>query len=179
MSKDLEVAGRYANALFQVAQDKDLVDVFSEELTELKAALKANEDFVKLLENPTFTTEQKKNLASAVFEKINPTLRDFIYLLIDHSREDYLSVIADVYQKRVNDLNGVADADVYSVVPLSEQELTALSRVFATKMNKTKLNIQNHIDKSLLGGVKVVIGTRIYDDSLKTKLKDMERQIKA
>ncbi|MIV05267.1 F0F1 ATP synthase subunit delta, partial [Salmonella enterica] len=50
---------------------------------------------------------------------------------------------------------------------------------FATKMNKTKLNIQNHIDKSLLGGVKVVIGTRIYDDSLKTKLKDMERQIKA
>lgn len=160
MSKDLEVAGRYANALFQVAQDKDLVDVFSEELTELKAALKANEDFVKLLENPTFTTEQKKNLASAVFEKINPTLRDFIYLLIDRSREDYLSVIADVYQKRVNDLNGVADADVYSVVPLSEQELTALSRVFATKMNKTKLNIQNHIDKSLLGGVKVVIGTR-------------------
>ncbi|KPZ30615.1 ATP synthase F0F1 subunit delta, partial [Listeria monocytogenes] len=139
MSKDLEVAGRYANALFQVAQDKDLVDVFSEELTELKAALKANEDFVKLLENPTFTTEQKKNLASAVFEKINPTLRDFIYLLIDRSREDYLSVIADVYQKRVNDLNGVADADVYSVVPLSEQELTALSRVFATKMNKTKL----------------------------------------
>lgn len=86
MSKDLEVAGRYANALFQVAQDKDLVDVFSEELTELKAALKANEDFVKLLENPTFTTEQKKNLASAVFEKINPTLRDFIYLLIDRSR---------------------------------------------------------------------------------------------
>ncbi|EGC1184139.1 F0F1 ATP synthase subunit delta [Listeria monocytogenes] len=179
MSKDLEVAGRYANALFQVAQDKDLVDVFSEELTELKAALKANKDFVKLLENPTFTTEQKKNLASAVFEKINPTLRDFIYLLIDRSREDYLSVIADVYQKRVNDLRGVADADVYSVVPLSEQELTALSRVFATKMNKTKLNIQNHIDKSLLGGVKVVIGARIYDDSLKTKLKDMERQIKA
>lgn len=150
MSKDLEVAGRYANALFQVAQDKDLVDVFSEELTELKAALKANKDFVKLLENPTFTTEQKKNLASAVFEKINPTLRDFIYLLIDRSREDYLSVIADVYQKRVNDLRGVADADVYSVVPLSEQELTALSRVFATKMNKTKLNIQNHIDKSFL-----------------------------
>ncbi|MBF2476142.1 F0F1 ATP synthase subunit delta [Listeria seeligeri] len=179
MSKDLEVAGRYANALFQVAQDKDLVDVFSAELKELKLALNENKDFVKLLENPTFTTEQKKNLASAVFETVSPLLKDFIFLLIDRSREDYLTAIADVYQKRVNDLRGIADADVYSVVPLSEQELTALSRVFATKMNKTKLNIQNHIDKSLLGGVKVVIGTRIYDDSLKTKLKDMERQIKA
>lgn len=179
MSKDLEVAGCYANALFQVAQDKDLVDVFSEELKELKLALNENKDFVKLLENPTFTTEQKKNLASAVFETVSPLLKDFIFLLIDRSREDYLTAIADVYQKRVNDLRGIADADVYSVVPLSEQELTALSRVFATKMNKTKLNIQNHIDKSLLGGVKVVIGTRIYDDSLKTKLKDMERQIKA
>lgn len=67
MSKDLEVAGRYANALFQVAQDKDLVDVFSEELTELKAALKANEDFVKLLENPTFTTEQKEKSCQRCF----------------------------------------------------------------------------------------------------------------
>lgn len=178
MSKDLEVAGRYANALFQVAQDKDLVDVFSEELTELKAALKANKDFVKLLENPTFTTEQRKILP-ALFLKNQSDIKRFYLSLIDRSREDYLSVIADVYQKRVNDLRGVADADVYSVVPLSEQELTALSRVFAAKMNKTKLNIQNHIDKSLLGGVKVVIGTRIYDDSLKTKLKDMERQIKA
>lgn len=69
MSKDLEVAGRYANALFQVAQDKDLVDVFSEELTELKAALKANKDFVKLLENPTFTTEQKKILPALFLKK--------------------------------------------------------------------------------------------------------------
>ncbi|EUJ55950.1 F0F1 ATP synthase subunit delta [Listeria fleischmannii FSL S10-1203] len=47
------------------------------------------------------------------------------------------------------------------------------------KLNKKKLHIRNHVDKSLLGGIRVVIGTRIYDDSLKMKLKDMERQIKA
>ncbi|WP_099222576.1 F0F1 ATP synthase subunit delta [Listeria costaricensis] len=179
MSKDLEVASRYATAIFKVAEEKNLVDEFSDQLSSIETALSENEPFVKLLENPTLTTEQKKDLAGTVFQGINDTLRDFIFLLIDRGREDYLSVIAKVYQDRVNELRGIAEADVYSVIPLSEDEKKALSQVFARKLNKSKLHIHNHIDKSLLGGVKVVIGTRIYDDSLKTKLKDMERQIRA
>ncbi|STY44449.1 F-type ATPase subunit delta [Listeria grayi] len=99
--------------------------------------------------------------------------------MIDRAREDYLLAIIDVYQQYVNDIHGVADAEVYSVIPLSEKEQETLSNAFAKKMNKNKLNIHNHIDPSLLGGVKVVIGNRIYDDTIKTKLKDMERQIKA
>ncbi|WP_088809713.1 MULTISPECIES: F0F1 ATP synthase subunit delta [Listeria] len=179
MSKDLEVASRYATAIFQVAEEKNLVAQFKEELSTVKEALTTNPDFVKLLENPTLTTEQKKSLASAVFKDVNETLRDFIFLLIDRGREDYLMVIADVYAARVNDLEGIAEADVYSVVPLSDAEQAAISAAFAKKLNKNKLHIRNHVDKSLLGGIRVVIGTRIYDDSLKTKLKDMERQIKA
>ncbi|EUJ18172.1 F0F1 ATP synthase subunit delta [Listeria aquatica] len=179
MSKDLEVASRYATAIFQVAEEKNQIHEFGEELSAIKQALIENENFVKLLENPTLTTEQKKNLAGSVFKDVNETLRDFIFLLIDRGREDYLIAIADLYKERVNDLEGIAEADVYSVIPLSDQEKESLSAVFAKKLDKKKLHIHNHIDKSLIGGVRVVIGTRIYDDSLKTKLKNMERQIKA
>ncbi|MBC1521861.1 F0F1 ATP synthase subunit delta [Listeria aquatica] len=179
MSKDLEVASRYATAIFQVAEEKNQIHEFGEELSAIKQALIENEDFVKLLENPTLTTEQKKNLAGSVFKDVNETLRDFIFLLIDRGREDYLIAIADLYKERVNDLEGIAEADVYSVIPLSDQEKESLSAVFAKKLDKKKLHIHNHVDKSLIGGVRVVIGTRIYDDSLKTKLKNMERQIKA
>lgn len=179
MSKDLEVASRYATAIFQVAEEKNQIHEFGEELSAIKHALIENENFVKLLENPTLTTEQKKNLAGSVFKDVNETLRDFIFLLIDRGREDYLIAIADLYRERVNDLEGIAEADVYSVIPLSDQEKESLSAVFAKKLDKKKLHIHNHVDKSLIGGVRVVIGTRIYDDSLKTKLKNMERQIKA
>ncbi|EMG28294.1 F0F1 ATP synthase subunit delta [Listeria fleischmannii 1991] len=179
MSKDLEVASRYATAIFQVAEEKNLVSEFKDELSSVKTALTENPEFVKLLENPTLTTEQKKSLASAVFKDLNETLRDFIFLLIDRGREDYLMVISDVYAARVNELEGIAEADVYSVIPLSTEEKASLSEAFAKKLNKKKLHIRNHVDKSLLGGIRVVIGTRIYDDSLKMKLKDMERQIKA
>ncbi|WP_439443545.1 F0F1 ATP synthase subunit delta [Listeria aquatica] len=179
MSKDLEVASRYATAIFQVAEEKNQIHEFGEELSAIKQVLIENEDFVKLLENPTLTTEQKKNLADSVFKDVNETLRDFIFLLIDRGREDYLIAIVDLYKERVNDLEGIAEADVYSVIPLSDQEKESLSAVFAKKLDKKKLHIHNHVDKSLIGGVRVVIGTRIYDDSLKTKLKNMERQIKA
>ncbi|WP_167628793.1 F0F1 ATP synthase subunit delta [Listeria valentina] len=179
MSKDLEVASRYATAIFQVAEEKKQIHEFGGELSVIKHVLTENENFVKLLENPTLTTEQKKELAGSVFKDVNETLRDFIFLLIDRGREDYLMVIADLYKERVNNLEGIAEADVYSVIPLSDQEKESLSAVFAKKLDKKKLHIHNHVDKSLIGGVRVVIGTRIYDDSLKTKLKNMERQIKA
>lgn len=179
MSKDIEVASRYANALLSVAKENDALDTYAAQLTEIKKAFTAQPDFIKLLDNPTFTIEQKKSLVDSVIAGLDEKLKNFISLLIDRAREDYLLAIIDVYQQYVNDIHGVADAEVYSVIPLSEKEQETLSNAFAKKMNKNKLNIHNHIDPSLLGGVKMVIGNRIYDDTIKTKLKDMERQIKA
>ncbi|EUJ45867.1 F0F1 ATP synthase subunit delta [Listeria riparia FSL S10-1204] len=101
-----------------------------------------------------------------------------MFLLVDRGREDYLVTIINQYLKKVKDARGIADAEVYSVVPLSEAEEAELSKAFAAKMSKNELNIHNHIDPSLLGGVRVVIGNRIYDGSLKSKLRDLERQIK-
>lgn len=179
MSKDIEVASRYANALLGVAKEKDALDIYLSQLIEIKKAFTAQPEFLKLVNNPTFDIEQKKTLVGEATVGLDQTLKDFIYLLIDRAREDYLLAIIDRYQKYVNDIHGIADAEVYSVIPLSKAEQETLSTTFAKKMNKNKLNIQNHIDPSLLGGVKVVIGNRIYDDTIKMKLKDLERQIKA
>ncbi|MBC2285423.1 F0F1 ATP synthase subunit delta [Listeria booriae] len=178
MSKDLEVANRYAVALFEVAKDKQMTDQFDAELAIVKESLDQSDDFRSLIENPTITIEAKKQMLATVFGGITPVLQDFMSLLVDRGREDYLVTIIDQYLKKVKDVRGIADAEVYSVVPLSEAEEAELSKAFATKMSKNELNIHNHIDPSLLGGVRVVIGNRIYDGSLKSKLRDLERQIK-
>ncbi|EUJ24154.1 F0F1 ATP synthase subunit delta [Listeria grandensis] len=178
MSKDFEVANRYAVALFEVAKDEQLIDQFDTELAIVKEAIEQNNDFRTLVENPTITVEAKKNMIATVFTGLTPVLQDFIFLLIDRGREDYLAVIIDRYLNKVKEARGIADADVYSVIPLSEAEQAELSKAFAAKMSKNELTIHNHIDPSLLGGVRVVIGNRIYDGSLKSKLRDLERQIK-
>ncbi|MBC2023809.1 F0F1 ATP synthase subunit delta [Listeria booriae] len=178
MSKDLEVANRYAVALFEVAKDKQMTDQFDAELAIVKESLDQSDDFRSLIENPTITIEAKKQMLATVFGGITPVLQDFMSLLVDRGREDYLVTIIDQYLKKVKDAHGIADAEVYSVVPLSEAEEAELSKAFAVKMSKNELNIHNHIDPSLLGGVRVVIGNRIYDGSLKSKLRDLERQIK-
>lgn len=178
MSKDFEVANRYAVALFEVAKDEQLIDQFDAELAVVKESIEQNSDFATLIENPTLTDDAKKNMIATVFSGLTPVLQDFIFLLIDRGREDYLVTIIDRYLQKVKDARGIADADVYSVIPLSEAEEAELSKAFAAKMAKNELNIHNHIDPSLLGGVRVVIGNRIYDGSLKSKLRDLERQIK-
>ena len=66
---------------------------------------------------------------------------------------------------------------MYSVRPLTEDEQTALSSSFAKKVGKQSLRITNVTDENLLGGIKVQIGTRIYDGSLQGKLTRLEREL--
>lgn len=72
---------------------------------------------------------------------------------------------------------GIADAKVYTVRPLTEAEKEALSVSFAAKVGKKSLRIDNIVDTNLLGGIKLRIGNRIFDGSLRGKLERLERQL--
>lgn len=98
-------------------------------------------------------------------------------ILIDRHREDYIAEMADHFIELANDERGIAEAKVYSVRPLTEAESEALSSVFASKVGKQSLRIENIVDSNLLGGIKLRIGNRIFDGSLRGKLERMERQL--
>jgi F-type H+-transporting ATPase subunit delta len=66
---------------------------------------------------------------------------------------------------------------VYSTRPLTEAEQQALSATFAAKVGKQSLRIENIVDTNLLGGIKLRIGNRIFDGSLRGKLERLERQL--
>lgn len=83
----------------------------------------------------------------------------------------------DEYKTLSNDALNVADAKVYSVRPLSAEEQATLSAVFAAKVGKASLNISNIVDSSLIGGVKIRIGNRIFDGSVSGKLERLGRQL--
>jgi F-type H+-transporting ATPase subunit delta len=72
---------------------------------------------------------------------------------------------------------GVEDAKVYSIRPLSEEERASVSSVFAKKVGKQALRIENIIDPSLIGGMRIQIGNQIYDSSISSKLERLQRQL--
>ncbi|ANB57649.1 ATP synthase F1, delta subunit [Anoxybacillus sp. B7M1] len=176
MSKEV-VAKRYALALFQIANEQQLLDQFEEEIRVIQQVFAAQPEFLSVLTHPKLSIDKKKALIKEVFATLSTPLQNTLQLLLDRHRIDIVESLADEFIALANEARGAEEATVYSVRPLTEDEKQALSQVFAAKVGKATLHIQNIIDPSLIGGVKLRIGNRIYDGSVSGKLERLQRQL--
>lgn len=171
------VAERYALALYQVGKEQNLSGQIDEELKTIKKVLVQNPGFIALLQSPKLSVDDKRNLIRQSFPNVSPAVSNTFMLLADRHREDIMVEVAESYINLLNEERGIAEATVYSVRALTADETKAISVVFAPKVGKQTLNIENVVDPNLLGGVKVRIGNRIFDGSLRGKLDRLGRQL--
>jgi F-type H+-transporting ATPase subunit delta len=176
MNKDV-VAKRYAEALFQLAKEQKTVDTIEQNLRVVKEVFVANDELRKFLQLPTITKETKKQVINETFSSISDAVLQLLFLLIDRQRDGIIPALADDYIERANEYRNIAEATVYSVRKLTEEETNALAEMFAKKVDKKTLRITNVVDTTLLGGIKVRIGNRIYDGSLSSKLVKIQREL--
>jgi F-type H+-transporting ATPase subunit delta len=171
------VARRYALALFQLAGEQQLIDTVEEELRVVKEVFFVNEDLKAVLQSPKVSREKKKVILSTAFAAVNPLVLNTLMLLVDRHRENEIIDVANEFSELANEERGVEAANVFSVRPLTDDERTALSVSFAKKIGKKSLQIENIVDSDLLGGIKIRIGNRIFDGSLRGKLDRLERTL--
>lgn len=171
------VAKRYALALFQIAKEHQILDAVEEELRAVKEVLQYNMDLKAVLKSSKLSIEKKKEILKEAFSSINVYVLNTFLLLVDRHREDEMVEVANQYIELVNNEMGIAEAEVYSVRPLTEKEREALSSTFAAKIGKKSLQIENFVDSDMLGGLKLRIGNRIYDGSLRGKLDRLQRKL--
>lgn len=171
------VAKRYALALFQIAKEQQLLGVVEEELRVVKEVMLYNTDVKAVLKSSKLSIDKKKEILKEAFATVNGYVLNTLLILIDRHREDEIVEVANQYLMLANEAAGVAEAQVYSTRELSDAEREAISAVFAAKVGKQSLRIENIVDSELLGGVKLRIGNRIYDGSLRGKLDRLERKL--
>jgi F-type H+-transporting ATPase subunit delta len=171
------VAKRYALALFQLVREQQLLDTVEEELRVVKEVFYVNEDLKAVLQSPKVSREKKKAILTNAFSTVNKYVLNTLLLLVDRHRENEIMDVATEFSELANEERGIEAADVYSVRPLTDDERTGLSAYFAEKVGKKSLQIENIVDSELLGGIKVRIGNRIFDGSLRGKLDRLERTL--
>jgi F-type H+-transporting ATPase subunit delta len=171
------VAKRYALALFQIAKEQQLLGVVEEELRVVKEVMLYNTDLKAVLKSSKLSMDKKKEILKEAFASVNAFVLNTLLILIDRHREDEIVEVANQYFMLANEAAGVAEAKVYSTRELTDEEREAISAVFAAKVGKKSLKIENIVDSELLGGVKLRIGNRIYDGSLRGKLDRLERKL--
>ena len=171
------VAKRYASALFQIANEQQIIGQVEEDLRVVKEVLEYNSDLKAVLKSSKLTIDKKKEIVKNAFASVNMYVLNTVLLLIDRHREDQIVEVTDQFLELANEAMGIAEAEVYSARELTDAEREALSATFAAKIGKKSLRIENIVDSNLLGGIRLRIGNRIYDGSLRGKLDRLERKL--
>ncbi|MCG6794926.1 F0F1 ATP synthase subunit delta [Geobacillus sp. YHL] len=171
------IAKRYASALFQIALEQGQLDRIEEDVRAVRQALAENGEFLSLLSYPKLSLDQKKALIREAFAGVSTPVQNTLLLLLERHRFGLVPELAEQFLALVDDARGIAKAVAYSARPLTDEELGALSDVFAQKVGKQTLEIENIIDPELIGGVKLRIGNRIYDGSVSGQLERIRRQL--
>jgi F-type H+-transporting ATPase subunit delta len=171
------VAKRYALALLNIAKETGSLGVIEEELRVVKEVVQYNPELKAILNSSKLSIAKKKEIIKTAFASVNVNVLNTLLILIDRHREDQIINLANEFLELANEEMGIAEAEVYSTRELSVAERDAISTVFAAKVGKKSLKIENIVDSNLLGGIRLRIGNRIYDGSLRGKLDRLERKL--
>ncbi len=107
----------------------------------------------------------------------NALTRKFLGLLGANSRVAALPAVARAFRKLVADKRGLVAAEVVSAAPLSDAQSAAIAAVLRQALGKDP-EITTRVDPSILGGLRVKVGSRLFDSSLRTRLDHMKFALK-
>ena len=170
------VARRYARAFFAVAGEENRYEEYYRELSLFAAVMADNKNLKELLSNPVYDKEDKKKVVDRILQKLNLSLptANFIRLLVEKRRIAGMADIEENYRKLMDDAIGISRVQVTTAFPLTSELAANLQRGLEALTGK-KVEMQIDEDESLLGGVVVRVGDKLYDGSIKVQLDNMTK----
>jgi F-type H+-transporting ATPase subunit delta len=173
------VAGRYANALFDLATDDKSVGPTGDALATFLTMVNDSDDLKRLMSSPVFKTEDQMAAidALAAKAKISGLALNFLKLMGKNRRLGAVPGAIAGYQALVAKSRGEITAEVTSAEKLSAKQLTDLKAALKSAMGSDVV-LAAKVDASLLGGLIVKVGSRMMDNSLKTKLQNLKVAMK-
>lgn len=173
------LAGRYARALFELADEGQALDRVAEDLKGLDALLTESEDLQRLVRSPLYGRDQQAKAMEAILERagVSDLTRRFVLVVANNRRLFALPKMIRAFLAELARRRGEVRAEVTAAAPLNEaQEKALLETLSKTVGGKVQLDLKT--DPSLLGGLVVKVGSRMIDTSLKTKLQRLQFAMK-
>ena len=173
------LAGRYAAALYAQADETRALDQAVEQMQALGRLIDQSPEFRRLLDSPLIDVTQARTAAVAVLQQegFSELVQHFVGVVANNRRLGVLRSIVSGFADLVASKRGVVVAKVVSAHPLSDVQREQL-RARMIEAGFGTVNIEDSVDPSLLGGLVVRIGARLYDTSLKSRLQRLQYAMK-
>ncbi|CAK0744801.1 ATP synthase subunit delta [Azospirillaceae bacterium] len=174
------LAARYATALFELAKDQAALDDIARDLTELKRLLAESSDLQRVISSPVLSRGDQARAVNAVLDAANVSdlTRRFVGLTVKNRRANVLRQMADAFLARLATERGETTAEIVAAQPLTEAQIAGVTESLRQTAG-AMVNVRVAVDPGLIGGMIVKVGSRLIDNSLRTKLNKLQIAMKA
>ncbi|TCT13088.1 F-type H+-transporting ATPase subunit delta [Natranaerovirga pectinivora] len=170
------VVKTYSRALFQLAQEENIKEKLEEESIVILDVLKNNEDFLTLLNHPKISKDEKISIFEESFVNLSNELLGLMSVIIKKDRYMYIIDILKDFLEIIKEDKGIVTASVFSAKELDEKQKAKIEQRLENLTNK-KVETVYTVDQSLVGGLKIRIGDRIVDNSIKGRIDLMAKEL--
>ena len=166
------MAGRYANALFELALEDKAVDAVKKDLEQFDAMVAGSTDLNRLVRSPVFGVEDQLKALSAVLDKagIKGLAANFLRVITGNRRLFAVRDMIRSYRALVSAHKGEVSAQITVAEPLSDKNLDALKSALKTVTGGKDIDLDVKVEPAIIGGLIVKVGSRMVDSSFRTKL---------
>ena len=166
------VEKRYAQALLELSMS-DLNNV-SQEFEQLVTLYNTDRELREYLLDPRIKLDKKQALFRSIFEsRLSKNLLNFVLLLLAKKRMEEFPRIYQQFIQLAHEKANILDMKVITAFPLDEGQLNKIKEKFRNKFNASSVIVTEIVDASIIGGVKVIIGDKVYDGSIKGRIESL------
>lgn len=176
MAEPVTIARPYAEAVYKLAREKNALAQWSDALANLDAVI-GDARVQAVISDPNVSTQQVEGLVLGVIgdrleANVANETRNFIQVLVQNGRLELTPHIRGVFESLKREHEGTLEAKIISALPVSDEQVKTLVAALETKF-KRKITAKVEIDSQLIGGVKIVVGDKVIDTTVRGRLDAM------
>jgi F-type H+-transporting ATPase subunit delta len=171
-----EIADVYARSLFEVAEERDILDTIREQLGQLADALHQNREVAIFLFSPYFSSDEKKDGLKRMIEGADPAFMNFLQALVERHRMPAIFRIRARYEQLWDEARKLLPVEVTSAVELDEATIKSIGDRIGEQTGN-EIELKSTVDPDILGGLVLRVGNFILDASIRNRLNQLRKQV--
>lgn len=171
-----EIAEVYARSLFEVAEERDVLDDVRSQLWEFTDALNTNRDLSVFFFSPYFSTDEKKDGLKRAVTGVDPVFENFLEALIERHRMPAIFRIRSRFEVLWDDEKQLLPVEVTSSVELDKSTVESIGARIGEQTGRT-VELSSKVDPDILGGIVLRVGNFVLDASIRNRLNQLRKQV--
>jgi F-type H+-transporting ATPase subunit delta len=171
-----EISRVYGRSLFEVAQERGVVDEVREQLGQIVDALEGSRDLQLFLASPQFSSTEKRDGLRRAIDGADPTITNLLDVMVENQRLSVLPEVRREFDLRYDDLHQVLPVRISTAVSLDAETTARIGRQVGEGTGR-QVQLTTEVDPDLIGGIVLRVGNQILDASIRQRLENLRRQV--